>query len=137
MWAVEGLGVHGPVQPRPAGPDTVLVSTRSHSTPELQQLIERWLRDGLISSNERMGGSGAKVVRLLENSAQVYVHLGPGTKKWDSCAPEAVLREAGGLLTDVDGRPLHYDSAPGHVPNLNGLLGTVPHLDQQLYVSRL
>jgi hypothetical protein len=34
-----------------------------------------------------------------------------GTKKWDSCAPDAILRAAGGLLTDGLGAEISYDPA--------------------------
>ena len=32
-------------------------------------------------------------------------------KLWDTCAPEAILREAGGTMTDLHGAPLVYDDA--------------------------
>ena len=34
-----------------------------------------------------------------------------GEKEWDTCAPELIVREAGGLVTDGDGRPLAYNQA--------------------------
>ena len=32
-----------------------------------------------------------------------------GEKEWDTCAPELIVREAGGVVTDGDGRPLGYN----------------------------
>ena len=32
-------------------------------------------------------------------------------KEWDTCAPEAILRAAGGLVTDCVGAPLRYNKA--------------------------
>ncbi|HEY8924945.1 MAG TPA: inositol monophosphatase family protein, partial [Polyangia bacterium] len=31
--------------------------------------------------------------------------------EWDTCAPEVVIREAGGEVTDLDGAPLGYNRA--------------------------
>ena len=28
--------------------------------------------------------------------------------KWDTCAPQVILEEAGGIMTDMDGNPLDY-----------------------------
>ena len=32
-----------------------------------------------------------------------YVFASPGCKKWDTCAPEALLKAKGGTLTDMHG----------------------------------
>ena len=44
---------------------------------------------------------------LAEGKADLYPRLGP-TSEWDTAAGEAVLRAAGGLLTDTKGSPLRY-----------------------------
>jgi len=59
-----------------------------------------------------------KVIRHVFNSmlllippdpeADLYLYPQPGTKKWDTCAPEAILKELGGALTDGQGRQLPY-----------------------------
>ena len=40
-----------------------------------------------------------KVLRVIEGDAHAYVFASPGTKKWDTCAPEAILVAMGGRLT--------------------------------------
>ena len=46
-----------------------------------------------------LGGAGNKVLRVIEGDAHAYVFASPGTKKWDTCAPEAILVAMGGALT--------------------------------------
>ena len=43
-----------------------------------------------------------KVLRVIEGDAHAYVFASPGTKKWDTCAPEAILVAMGGRLTGND-----------------------------------
>lgn len=45
----------------------------------------------------------------------------PGSKKWDTCAPEAILKCFGGILTDVYGKPYSY-SIGATCPNSTGVL---------------
>lgn len=55
----------------------------------------------------RAGGCGYKVLMLLEGAGHLYLFPSAGAKRWDTCAPEAVLTAAGGALTDLRGN--HYD----------------------------
>ena len=65
---------------------------------------------------------GIKVGLLVERQCDVYIHLSGKTKQWDTCAPEAILREAGGMMTDLWGEPLRYNTP--NVLNRNGLVST-------------
>ena len=47
-----------------------------------------------------------QVLMVLEGQAHAYVFASPGCKKWDICAPEAILTASGGKLTDLHG--VHY-----------------------------
>jgi 3'(2'), 5'-bisphosphate nucleotidase len=49
-----------------------------------------------------------KVARVATGAADLYVHPGRGAKKWDACAPEAIVRAAGGSFADVFGAPIDY-----------------------------
>lgn len=71
----------------------------------------------------RVGGSGHKVLLLLEGVASAYVFASKGTKKWDTCAPEALLHAVGGRMTDILGRELPYDANARHGNN-EGLFAT-------------
>jgi 3'(2'), 5'-bisphosphate nucleotidase len=84
---------------------TLLVS-RSHRSAALEPLIQRLG----ISHVTPCGSVGVKVARLVLGQADLYVHAGLGAKRWDTCAPEAVLAAAGGRFSDLDGAPIDYGS---------------------------
>ena len=50
------------------------------------------------------------------------MHLGARTNQWDTCGPEAILREAGGILTDATGAPMRYDRA--EIRNQQGVVAS-------------
>jgi 3'(2'), 5'-bisphosphate nucleotidase len=70
----------------------------------------------------RIGSVGLKVGLISEGRAHLYIHAGNQTKIWDTCAPEAILFEAGGRLTDLSGRRLDYTRQEVHNPN--GIIAT-------------
>ncbi|MDQ3369343.1 MAG: hypothetical protein M3680_28285, partial [Myxococcota bacterium] len=37
------------------------------------------------------------------------INLSPSEQEWDTCAPEVVIREAGGRFTDAEGHPFRYN----------------------------
>lgn len=54
--------------------------------------------------------SALKICVIAEGKADLYPRLGP-TSEWDTAAGEAILRAAGGTLTDLQGKNLVYGSA--------------------------
>ncbi len=90
---------------------TIAVS-RSHRSPKLDAII----RTLGIRREIRHGSVGMKVALLAMRQADLYIHPSPGTKEWDLCAPEAILRAAGGEMTDMYGRPLRYNRPDPHNP---------------------
>jgi 3'(2'), 5'-bisphosphate nucleotidase len=75
-----------------------------------------------VRAEVRSHSVGVKVGLLVERQADLYIHLSPKTKQWDTCAPEAVLAEAGGRMTDLWGDPLRYNTPD--VLNRNGLVAS-------------
>jgi len=69
----------------------------------------------------RRGSVGVKVGLIAEQEADLYLHLSPGTKQWDTCARNR-LTEAGGRLTDLFGKPLRYNAL--RIDNRNGVVAT-------------
>ena len=82
-----------------------LVVSRSHR-PVLLDAIIATMR---LQRERSVGSVGLKVGLIARRQADFYVHPNPGTKEWDTCAPDVILREAGGLMTDCWGRALHYN----------------------------
>ncbi|XP_049877779.1 3'(2'),5'-bisphosphate nucleotidase 1 isoform X2 [Pectinophora gossypiella] len=119
IWGLPGAAVGG-FTPAPPPDSLIITTTRSHSNP----LVERALQVMNAAQILRVGGAGYKVLQLLEGVASVYVFASPGCKKWDTCAPEAVLAAAGGKLTDILGNMYKYGAAESR-PNKTGVLAAV------------
>jgi 3'(2'), 5'-bisphosphate nucleotidase len=95
-----------------------LAESRSHRGPRMDALV----RALGVRAETRSHSVGIKVGLLVERQCDLYIHLSPKTKQWDTCAPEAVLAEAGGRMTDIFGGPLRYNSPD--VLNRNGLVAS-------------
>ncbi|KAJ8723877.1 hypothetical protein PYW07_007857 [Mythimna separata] len=119
IWGLQEVGVGG-FTPAPPPDSLIITTTRSHSNP----LVEKALQVMDAAEILRVGGAGYKVLQLLEGKASVYVFASPGCKKWDTCAPEAVLSAAGGQLTDMLGDFYKYGKAELY-PNKTGVLAAV------------
>ncbi len=127
-WAVEGSGAwvhrHGfePERVRVSGTSDVakmrLAASRTHRSPRLDRVVKK-LR---IKDEVRRGSVGIKIGLIIEQQCDLYIHLSPRTKQWDTCAPEIILTEAGGRITDLFGAPLRYNVPD--VQNHNGLVAT-------------
>ena len=95
-----------------------LAASRSHRSPRMDRVVRALGVEREVQRNS----VGVKVGLLIEQECDLYIHLSPRTKQWDTCAPEAILREAGGRFTDLFGQPLRYNSP--EVENRNGLVAT-------------
>ena len=95
-----------------------LAASRSHPSPRMDKVLQAF---GLTEKVLR-GSVGIKVGLIVEQQCDLYVHLSPRTKQWDTCAPEVILHEAGGRITDIFGRPLRYNHAD--VQNRNGIVAS-------------
>jgi 3'(2'), 5'-bisphosphate nucleotidase len=95
-----------------------LAASRSHRSPRMDRVVRAF---GLKEEVLR-GSVGIKVGLIVEQQCDIYIHLSPRTKQWDTCAPEIILHEAGGSLTDLFGQPLRYNVAD--VQNRNGVVAS-------------
>jgi 3'(2'), 5'-bisphosphate nucleotidase len=95
-----------------------LAASRSHRSPRMDKVVKAFK----VKEEVRRGSVGIKVGLIIERQCDLYVHLSPRTKQWDTCAPEIILTEAGGRLTDLFGRPLEYNSL--EVQNRNGIIAS-------------
>jgi 3'(2'), 5'-bisphosphate nucleotidase len=82
-----------------------LLVSRSHATERTRALMQRL---GITRVTEQ-GSVGLKTGLIAEGLADLYLHPSPRSSRWDTCAPEAILRAAGGVLTDFSGLPYSYD----------------------------
>lgn len=95
-----------------------LVASRSHRSPHLSAIKETLN----IQEEHPMGSVGLKIGFIAKGGADLYMEPGPYTKSWDACAPEAILRGAGGCFTDIHGNPIQYGTK--EIRNLHGVLAT-------------
>jgi 3'(2'), 5'-bisphosphate nucleotidase len=61
----------------------------------------------LGATEEKRGSIGIKAALIAETEADYFFNDGR-LGEWDVCAPEAILRAAGGLVTDLRGEALCY-----------------------------
>ena len=95
-----------------------LAASRSHRSPRMNRLIEHF---GFREEVQR-GSVGIKIGLIIEQQCDVYIHLSSRTKQWDTCAPQLILTEAGGRMSDLFGQPLNYNVP--EVQNRNGLVAS-------------
>ncbi len=98
--------------------EMVLASSRSHRSPRMERVVSEFG----FKNETRRGSVGVKIGLIAERQADLYLHLSPSTKQWDTCGPEAILAEAGGRLTDLFGQPLRYNGL--RIDNRNGIVAT-------------
>ena len=81
-----------------------LVVSRSHRNQAVAEVVAR-----LGITREMTSGSvGLKAGLIAEQKADFYVHISDRSSRWDACAPEAILKAAGGRFTDLAGDPYRY-----------------------------
>ena len=99
-------------------PHLRLAVSRNHRSPKMDTVVRAF---GFKEQVAR-GSVGIKIGLIVERQCDLYIHLSPRTKQWDTCAPETILHEAGGRLTDLWGAPYRYNTED--VQNRNGLVAT-------------
>jgi 3'(2'), 5'-bisphosphate nucleotidase len=106
--------------------DAQILVSRSHRTEESEAAIAKLGVKGITYC----GSAGVKAMKVACGEAELYVQPGVAGARWDTCAPEAILRAAGGELTDVRGRPIDY--LDSDVKNRNGFLVTNGSLHREV-----
>lgn len=123
VWGGPGAGVRG---------NGVVMEATVADPPPLRACLQRNLRDKRqepccaalqVEPACKISATGYHWLRILEGSAHCNLMLRKASKKWDSCAGEALLVAAGGGVTDTCGRLYDYSHRPHAVQNLCGLVG--------------
>lgn len=100
--------------------------SRSHHNPKVDRILEQLGVTQKITS----GSVGLKIGLIAETRAHIYLHLGSRTNLWDTCGPEAILREAGGVVTDNFGEPLRYDRR--EIRNQHGVVASTGVIHEKI-----
>ncbi|MEW5849517.1 MAG: 3'(2'),5'-bisphosphate nucleotidase CysQ [Myxococcota bacterium] len=99
--------------------------SRSHRSKRVDAIL-----GGLGPVKEVPSGSvGLKIGLIANGTVHAYVNGNSRTSLWDTCAPHAILTEAGGELTDLFGNPLDYK---GSVQHLYGLFAATAAVHKHL-----
>lgn len=81
-----------------------VVGSRSHQTDDMAVYLSRLGEHDLVAI-----GSSLKLCLVADGSADIYPRIGL-TSEWDTAAAHAVVREAGGEVTTLQGHPLLYNT---------------------------
>jgi 3'(2'), 5'-bisphosphate nucleotidase len=95
-----------------------LAVSRSHKSSRIEKIRETLRIPRSIPS----GSVGLKVGLILEQRAHLYIHPGNYTHIWDTCAPDAIIYEGGGVMTDIYGERLRY--LDNTLRNPNGIVAS-------------
>ncbi len=85
--------------------DLILLISRSHKSDMEKSFIEK--NSSLIGQVKELGSS-LKGCRIARAEADMYYRFGK-TFEWDTAAQEIIVREAGGVFMQLDGRAFKYN----------------------------
>ena len=102
-----------------------VVGSRFH-----QSDTEREFLDYLYIQNFTSRGSSLKVVDISSGIADIYFTTTDKIKQWDTCASYCLATEAGGIMTDIFGNDLIYNTES--INHKNGILVTNGLIHQQI-----
>jgi 3'(2'), 5'-bisphosphate nucleotidase len=98
--------------------DMTMAVSRSHRSSKMEGVFRHFG----IKNEFAHGSVGLKVGFITRRIADIYIHMSPHTKFWDTAAPQIILEEAGGKLTDIFGDKIDYTLAD--VKNHNGIFSS-------------
>jgi len=84
--------------------DARVVASRSHRN----QALERALALLGVRDSIALGSAGLKAAVVADGSAEAFVAPGYAGKRWDACAADALVRAAGGRVSDAFGDAIDY-----------------------------
>lgn len=86
-----------------------VVASRSHGAQAVEQLNRYYPNIELVRC-----GSSLKFCLLAEGLADFYPRLGL-TSEWDTAAAQCILEQAGGVVVDLQGSPLRYNTKDSYL----------------------
>ena len=88
--------------------EMILVTSKNHRNETLKNLIQKIDFNKVIT----MGSIGCKIASIIRGDSDIYISLSlvgkSSPKDWDFAAPEAILKAAGGAITDLENKELIY-----------------------------
>ena len=103
-----GLQKKVDIQVRKSLHEMRIVTSKNHKDKTLENLINK-IGFRKVTA---MGSIGCKIASIIRGECDIYISLSlPGKsspKDWDFAAPEAILRAAGGSITNLENEELSY-----------------------------
>ena len=91
--------------------DMILVTSKNHRNETLKNLIQKIDFNKVIT----MGSIGCKIASIIRGDSDIYISLSlrgkSSPKDWDFAAPEAILKAAGGAITNLENQELTYGNS--------------------------
>ena len=91
--------------------EMILVTSKNHRNETLNNLIQKIDFNKVIT----MGSIGCKIASIIRGESDIYISLSligkSSPKDWDFAAPEAILKAAGGVITNLDNQELAYGNS--------------------------
>ena len=88
--------------------EMTIVTSKNHGNETLRKLIQKIN----FCKVQIMGSIGCKIASIVQGESDIYICLSlPGKsspKDWDFAAPEAILKAAGGAITNLNNEDLIY-----------------------------
>ena len=86
-----------------------IVTSKNHRNHTLNKLIDKINFKKVIF----MGSIGCKIASIIKGESDIYISLSlpdqSSPKDWDFAAPEAILKAAGGAVTNIENEELSYN----------------------------
>lgn len=76
-----------------------------------------------IHGASTIGSIGLKMCAVAAGASDIYVNPDTNCSSWDTCAPQVILQEAGGTMSDRYGAALRFDN-PITMHHEHGLIAT-------------
>ena len=90
--------------------EMTLVTSKNHSNQTLMNLIDKICFKNVVI----MGSIGCKIASIIRGESDIYICVSlpdkSSPKDWDFAAPEAILKTAGGAVTNLENQELCYEN---------------------------
>lgn len=106
-----------------------VVGSRSHRNLAVEQALAALGARELVA----LGSAGLKAAAVAHGTVDAYVAPHYAGKRWDACAPDALISAAGGKLSDSRGEAFDYRSAA--LDNDRGVVASNGHFHQAIVDS--
>ena len=84
-----------------------VLASKSQSTPLNAEALATLAPKEIIT----IGSAGLKGAAVADGRGDIYLAPEFAGCRWDSCAPEAIIRALGGVFTDAQGEAINYRAA--------------------------